>query len=83
MCACVCVSMCLSCFKSTLHVIIEQSFFKYSPKITTIYSVSSRQIAGSQYAGFGHGNAFRPNLFHQRAEFNQSLPNLNLPDNLP
>ena len=76
MCACVYVYVyvyvCVSRFKSTLHVIMKQSLSQYSPKTMTIYSVSSRQIAGSQCAGFGHGNAFRPNFYHHRAEFNQT-----------
>jgi len=59
-CACVCLRararvcvgcVCLSCCKSTFHALINQSLFQYSPKAMTIYSVSSRQIAGSQYAG--------------------------------
>ena len=63
---CACVSLCSSCFKSTLHITMKQFLFQYSPKTMTFYSVSSRQIAGPQYAGVGHGNAFGPNLFHQR-----------------
>jgi len=68
-CVCVCVSVCVcvcsSCFKSTLHVIMKETLSYYSPKTMTIYSVSSRQTAGSQYAD-------RPNLYHHRAEFNQT-----------